>query len=121
MRALDSGQSKMSVHRQFGVSRPTVDRWLALRAEQGHVRPKTPLRRGKAPAIADMEAFALFAHRHRFATLQQMVNAWQQETGVLLSRNTFSVALRRLGWTRKKRASSTKNETPKSAPSSSNN
>ena len=46
--------------------------------------PKLPCAVARLQLIADMEAFALFAHRHRFATLQQMVNAWQQETGVTL-------------------------------------
>ncbi len=109
--ALDSGQNKMSVQ----VSRTTIDRWLALRESQGHVQPKK--RRGKTPVICDMAVFEAFATRHRGATLEQMAQAWQQETGVRLSRNTFSVALRRLGWTRKKRVSSTKNATPPSAPS----
>lgn len=78
LRALDSGQSKMRVHRQFGVSRPTLDRWLAQRAECGHVRPKPHERRGKTPVICDMVAFEAFATRHSGATLAEMARAWQE-------------------------------------------
>jgi len=60
-------------------------------------------------------AFEAFATRHCGSTLGQMAEAWQQETGQSLSRNTFSLALRGLGWTRKKRASSTPSATRQSA------
>ncbi len=105
--AVDSGMSKMAVHTTFRISRSTIDDWLALRTAQGHVRPKAPVRRGPQPAIADLEAFKAFAQRHSGCTLEQMAQAWQHETGRTLSRNTFSLALRKIGWTRKKRASPT--------------
>lgn len=117
--AIDGGMSKMAVHRTFRVSRSTIDDWLTLRVQQGQVRPKVPVRRGPLPASADLEAFADFAQRHSRCTLEQMARAWEQETGRRLSRNTFSLALKKIDWTRKKRVSCMPSAIQHNAPSSS--
>ena len=112
--------SKMQAHRTFGVSRSTLDDWLRLRAQQGHVRDK-PRARTRRGALSDLAVFGEFAARHQGAALGQMANVWQYEKGQPLSRNTFSLALKALGWTRKKRAFSTKRGVQqKAAPSRSN-
>lgn len=116
--AVDSGMSKMQVHKMFQVSRSTIDDWVKLRQRTGAVAPAPrPCSLGRR-AIPDMKVFEAFAHRHRHATLGQMRRAWQEEQGQLLSEMTFSTMLRRLGWTRKKRAGFMLNETTTSAPSS---
>jgi len=118
--ALDSGMSKMQAHQTFNVSRSTIDDWLRLRTEQGHVRDAPP-RHKKGGALGDLKVFGAFASQHQGATLKQMVAAWQQETGQHLSINTFSLALQRLRWTHKKSLSSTLSETTPGARRSSNN
>ena len=102
---LDGGMSKMAAHKAFGVSRSTLDDWLALRSEQGHVRDKPVQRTGRG-ALSDRAIFGEFAARHRGSTLGQMAAAWREEKGQSLGRSTFGLALRSLGWTRKKRVSS---------------
>lgn len=114
--AIDAGMCKMAAHRTFGVSRSTIDDWLAQREQHGHLRPLTPGRVGPAPAISDLDAFREFAARHSGCTLSQMSAAWQEQTGRRLSRNTFSLALQKIGWTRKKRVCSTPNDASPSAP-----
>jgi transposase len=122
--ALDRGMKKRAVHQTFGVSRstlddwPTLDDWLQLRQQQGHVAPlPRPGRTGRG--FFEAKTFEAFALRHCGATLGQMRLAWQREHGHLLSEKTFSNWLGRLGWTRKKRAVSTASETKQNeAPSS---
>lgn len=104
LRHVDGGKSKMSAHKLFGVSRMSIDRWLKLREHTGSLRARTTYRRGPAPAITDLEGFELFVERHQGCTLAQMAVAWEEETGVKLSVTPFAQALRRLGYTRKKRA-----------------
>ena len=109
---VDSGMSKMSAHKTFGVSRSTIDRWFKLRAATGSLKANTSYRRGKAPVINDLGAFEAFAQRHSGCTLAQMAEAWAQETGQKLTLMPFSIALRRIGtkgkgWTRKKRVGAT--------------
>lgn len=116
---LDRGQSKMSAHRTFGVSRSTIDRWLKLRATTGGLQANTTYHRGKAPTIHDLEAFAGFAGRHSGCTLAQMAVAWEQETGQKLTLLPFSIALRRIGWTRKKRVGFTASGAKKNVRASS--
>jgi transposase len=113
MQALAGGMSKMAVHRTFAVSRPTIDRWLALREETGSLAPRTPRHR----RVRQLEgaAFEEFAKRQAHASLPEMAQAWQQETGVLLSTMSFSRALADLGWTRKKRVGFTRSATKRRA------
>ena len=118
--AVDGGQSKLSIHRTLGVSRSTIDDWLALREQTGAVLPKVRVASSRS-AITDWPAFEAFAARHSGFTLGQMSAAWQSETGRKLSLVTFSRALHRIGWTRKKRVFSTPSATPSNAPSSSAN
>ena len=111
---LDGGMSKLQAHRTFGVSRSSLDDWLRLRAAQGHVRPGSRPRR-RWGALSDLEVFGEFAARHQGATLGQMARAWQHAQGPQLSANTFSLALKALGWTRKKRVSSTRSDARQNA------
>ena len=115
--ALDGGMTKMAVHRAFGVSRSTLDDWILLLQAQGHVRASRPLgRTGKG--FFHAVRFEEFARRHQEKTLGQMRVAWEQENGQSLSERTFSNWVRRLGWTRKKRAGFTSSVMKLNAPSS---
>ncbi len=111
--ALDGGLKKIVAHRLFGISRSTIDDWLLQREAVGHVRSQPRVPRKAKGALGDWGVFEAFALRHQEATLEQMSVWWEEETGRKLSRNTFSLALRKLGWTRKKRAVSTGSETRK--------
>ena len=115
LRHVDKGKSKMSAHQLFGVSRSTIDHWIKLRQRTGSLKASTNYRRGPAPAIHNVELFAAFAQRHNSCTLAQMASAWEQETGQKLSLMPFSLALRRIGWTRKKRVGATASDAKKSA------
>ncbi len=116
LESLSRGMSKMVVHRTFGVSRPTIDRWLVLLQESGSLAPC--VRRHSRGRRLEGGAFEKFVHRHGDSTLDEMSQAWHQETGELLSAMSFSRALRSLGWTRKKRVGATKSVTKWRAPRS---
>lgn len=118
LRSIDDGMSKMKAHQTFHVSRSSIDDWLRLRRETGSVVDQPHRSRGPAPAISDLVVFEAFARRHQGATLGQMAVAWEAETGQKLSINTFSVALRKIGWTRKKSISFTPNVTSSDEKSS---
>lgn len=109
LEALDEGASKTKVHQQFKVSRSTVDDWLKLRTETGKTEATTDYRRGPAPALADTPELRAFIEQHPSNTLGQLAAGWFAAQGQRLSTVTFSKTLKRLGYTRKKRAISTKN------------
>lgn len=115
--ALDGGMKKMAVHRAFGISRSTLDDWVALREQQGHLAPPRPVGR-TGRGFFNAAKFEAFVRRHQEATLGQMRRSWEREEGQLLSEKTFSTWLARLGWTRKKRVGFTPSETKENAATS---
>ena len=119
--AYDSGMSKMQVCRTYQFARSTLDAWLHLREQTGHVMPQISYRRGPAPVLQDTPEVHQFMQGHCHSTLSELALAWEQETGQRLSTMTFCSSLRRLGYTRKKRATFTQSAQPSSGnPSYSN-
>ncbi len=116
--ALDGGMSKMMAHKVFGISRSTLDDWLGLRAATGSVEPAV-YKRGPQPQlqVAQEEvaaALRAFVQEQPDRTLEEMAQAWHEAGGARVSSTTFSTALKRLGQTRKKRASSSSSGVPSS-------
>src|SRR6266702_2681568 len=103
LRAVDQGYQRADIIKLFGVSRATIKRYLKRRAETGEVKAKShpgrppkkfaPLQAG---LVAQLEA-------HTDATLEMHCQFWEQASGVAVSPSTMSRAIRRVGWTRKKR------------------
>jgi len=116
LQAVEEGMSKMTAHRTFHISRSTIDHWLALRAQTGSLAPR-PMRVTRTRQLQGA-AFEAFVRTHAHATLDEMARAWRQETGASLTAMSFSRALRRLGWTRKKRVGVTRSATKRRARSS---
>ena len=100
--ALDGGLSKMAVHRVFGISRSTLDDWLELRQSTGSVAA-VPYKRGRRGALDDSARVRAFVEAHPDRTLAEMALAWHQAGGPHLGVMSWCVALKRLGYTRKKR------------------
>lgn len=117
LKAIDDGKSKMAAHKTFGVSRSTIDDWIALRARTGSVAANTTYRRGKAPSVSE-EEFRAFVEEHSGCTLEQMSEAWHEQKGQKRSTKYFSRGLARIGWTRKKRVFSIVSAAKKPAASS---
>jgi transposase len=103
--AIDEGLSKAQAHCTFHISRSTINHWFSLREQTGCLDPLPPRStRTRQLEGKEFEAFAQGhqAQGHQHATLGEMAVAWQQEQGVSLSLMSFSRALGKLGWTRKK-------------------
>ncbi len=113
---LDEGLSKRAAHQLFHISRSTIDHWLALREQTGTLAPR-PMRRTRCCQL-EGAVFQEFVRRHAHCTLGEMAVAWHQEQGAVLSAMSFSRALRRLGWTRKKRVGATRSATKRRERSS---
>ena len=113
--AVDAGMSKMAASRTFGIARSTLDDWLLLREQTGQL---CCLKRRTGPSriLQDTAEVRAFIERHSQGTLSQMAGAWEQETGQRLTVMTFCNTLRRLGYTHKKRVSSTEFPLPRAQP-----
>lgn len=106
--AFDEGMSKWQVHKTFKIARTTLDAWLKLRETSGGVQATTHYHRGLQPVILDNAENQAFFETYKYKTLAQLCEAWLEKTGIRVSDVTMSKALKRLGYTRKKRASTTK-------------
>ena len=98
------GATYVSTAARFAVGGATVNRWLRLKRETGSVAVKPRKKVQRSPI--DMAWLKAHAEAHPDATLKQRARAHQQERGGrLLTIAAFCGALKRLGFTHKKRPS----------------
>ena len=103
VRAVDQGRPRAQIVQLFGVSLATLKRYLKQRRETGKLAAKPiPGRPPKklAPLQADLVT-QLAAHDD--VRLEDHCRLWEQTHGVRVSTATMSRAIKRVGWTRKKK------------------
>ena len=102
--AVDRGMPREEVARVFGISLPSIKRWLKRRRETGEVDAKVPP--GPPAVKGAMLGEWLPAHlrRNPDLTLGEHCEAFAEDSGVKVSEATMSRAISRLpgGWPLKK-------------------
>jgi transposase len=113
--AVDRGTARKEIVRTLGVYQPTIRRYLRLRRETGSVAPKPPPKRpfSIGQSVEQRRALWKQLEEHNDATLERHCRLWERKQGVKVSISTMSRAIRRLGWTLKKRVWVPPNETIK--------
>ena len=103
LQAVEKGYPRTEIIKLFGVSRATIKRYLKQRRETGAInvrpipgRPSRKFAPLQAGLVAQLQAYP-------DATLQMHCQMWEQEHGLRVSTTTMGRAIRRVGWTRKKR------------------
>lgn len=103
LRAVDQGYPRSEIIKLLGVSRATIKRYLKQRRETGNItvrpipgRPSKKFAPLQAGLVAQLQAYP-------DATLETHCQIWEQEHGLRVSPTTMGRAIRRVGWTRKKR------------------
>jgi transposase len=116
LRAVDQGYPRGEIVKLLGVSLATIKRYLKQRRETGTVAPKAisgrpPKELGKLQAdlVAQLQA-------HDDIRLEDHCQLWEQTQGVKVSTATMSRAIKRVGWTRKKKRWVPLNAMRKSGP-----
>jgi transposase len=99
------GYKKCQVSELFHISRNTIDLWLKRKAQTGDFQAKVNQPPGSNHKITDWEKFRQFALTHGDKTPEQMAQLWDGE----ISSRTISRALQKIGFTRKKKLTATKN------------
>jgi transposase len=103
LRAVDQGYPREEIVKLLGVSRATIKRYLKQRRETGTVAPKAiPGRPPKKLGLLQAELVAQL-QAHDDLRLEDHCQLWEQTHGVTVSTATMSRAIKRVGWTRKKR------------------
>ena len=101
------GMPKIEASQTFNISRNTINLWLKRKAETGDLNAKVNKPPGNNHKITDWEKFREFAKVNGDKTQKEMAKLWEGD----ISQRTISRALAKIGFTRKKKLTATKNET----------
>lgn len=96
---IESGLSKVVVSQLLGIARSTLTEWHNQHHRNGEVAAKQGYQQGHRHKITDWREFRAFAEAHGEKTQAEMVQLWPNE----ISDDTIGRALKRIGFTRKKR------------------
>lgn len=105
--AMDAGMSRDQAASVFGISIPTIERYVRLRRETGSLVPRRAVRSGPAAVKGDAVRAWLPERLAQCpeATLAEHAAAFTAETGIEVSSTTVCRAIAGLpegGWTLKK-------------------
>ena len=89
----------------FNISRNTISLWLKRQAQTGDFQALPNLPPGNGHKIIDWEKFREFAKTNGEKTQVEMASLWEGE----ISERTISRALKKIGFSRKKRPMATAN------------
>lgn len=98
-----NGMKRCDVAEQFGLNRKTISDWLKRYAATGDVHPSAHNHHGHSHKITDWVAFRAFVEANPDKTQVEMAELWPEK----ISDRTISRALKKIGFTRKKRATGT--------------
>lgn len=103
LRAVDQGYPREQIVKLLGVSRATIKRYHKQRRETGSIGPKAiPGRTPKKLGLLQVDLAAQL-QAHDDLRLEDQCRIFEQTHGVHISTSTMSEAIKRIGWTRKKR------------------
>ena len=97
------GLKKTEASQLFNISRNTIDLWLKRLAVTGDFQALPNQPPGNGHKITDWEKFRSFARSHGDKTQAEMASMWSEQ----ISDRTISRALKKIGFTRKKRPMAT--------------
>jgi transposase len=101
--AVDCGIPRKEVVRTFGVSMPTLQRYLSLRRQTGEIGPPRPP--GRTPFGATIEERSALWRQlveNDGASLKRHCELWESEQGDRISVPTMWRAVDRLGWKKRR-------------------
>ena len=97
-------QAKLKTCQLFSISRPTLDRWLAQQATEGHFHPRpSGWQQGYGHKVTDLAEFKRWLVQQRFDRIVDLVPLFEQHYGVSISERNLGKWLERAHWSRKKR------------------
>jgi transposase len=99
------GLNKSEASQLFNISRNTIDLWLKRLSVTGDFQSLPNHPPGNGHKITDWEKFREFAQVHGDKTQVEMASLWEEP----ISDRTISRALKKIGFTRKKRPMATRN------------
>jgi transposase len=112
--AIESGKlNKSEASQLFNISRNTINLWFQRRADTGDIQAKPTSIPGQGQKITDWQKFRGFVEEHSDKTQAEIAQLWGD-----ISTRTISRALKKIGFTRKKKPTATASEMQSNVPSS---
>ncbi len=111
--AVKRGERKTDMCRMLNISRNTLDLWLKREEQEGECRAITHYQQGCRHKITDWHRFREFVQQHGDKTQAQLAKLW----GDNVTQQNISDAIRKIGFSRKKRLTAIENEMTSSAKS----
>ncbi len=112
-----NGMKRCEASEFFNISRNTINTWFQRRKETGDFKAKVRENRVNSQKITDWDKFRAFVETHGDKTQVEMAELWDGE----ISDRTISRALKKIGFTRKKRPMATVKEMKSNVKPLSNN
>jgi len=106
--AVRSGMKRTRASRLYKISRRTLYNWLNLEKKSGHLAPALGYQKGHSHSITDLDVFAEYVKKHSDQTQEEMAAHFGN------SSSSISRALKKIGFSRKKRAKPILSATKKS-------
>jgi transposase len=103
IKGYEQGHSRSTLARTFMVSLSSVKGYIERYEKQGHVRPTVQKRMQGKLTEQLRKLLTEQVESHPDYTLAQHAHVWQKRHKMSISESTLSRALRRMGWTRKKK------------------
>ncbi len=95
--------NKSQVCEIFGISRPTLDRWIELE-HTAEFDPKNRKNKGGRPSsIRDLESFKNFVQITEFSSIHDLVPIFEEQFGYPVAYEVIRRTLKRLGWVHSKK------------------
>lgn len=107
--AVENGMKQLDAAEIFGVSTRTIYNWVMRKKETGNLEPITGFQKGHSHKITDLDHFKIFVDQHPDFTQEEIAHHFSVHP------NTIGRALKKIDYTRKKRASSIKSGAKKNA------
>ena len=101
--SVEQGERKKTVSQLFNISRNTLEQWLKRQEQTGNCQAITGYQQGSRQKITDWDRLRELVQQHGGKTQAQMASLWGDD----VTQQDISRALKKLGWSRKKRPTAT--------------
>ncbi len=112
--AIDNGMQVTKAVEVFKVGRRTIYDWQELLKKTNSLAPKVGYQHGHSHKITDWDQFKTFAEKHKHRSAPQMKAEWKKLTDVDVSDDVILRALKKIGYTSKKKLSTMPKQIKKS-------
>jgi transposase len=103
MAAIDGGMRITQAAKVFQVSRSAIYDWQKLLKKSNNLGPVTGYQKGHSHKITNWEEFRIFVQRHQHCASPQMRAEWKKLTNIDMSESVMLRALKKIGYTSKKK------------------